>query len=351
MTALEQSRWLQKEGHQVLNLVSKRSELSQQLKSPHPTVAEWDGLRTLRPLRQRIGHFSPNLVIYQQLRDLYAGPLLVPKATPQLGYLHMFLSVSKRDPWHRFLYRQLQKLIVLTPAQKENALARLPVSDDQIVVLPNGVDRTRFGPVPKSPRLKQKLGWRESDFLVGVVGRMDPQKGQMETLEALQQLHSTYPRLKVVFVGEDTVNTPGTAERMKSYIRTHHLEDSAKILPFQENIEEVFSGLDLFLMPSYGETFGRVLIEAMASGVPVVGTRAGGVVDLIADGKDGLLAEPRSADSLVRALQVALEQPEQLEAFRQTALQKVARQFDLAQVRGQTLQLFDEIARSHFLCN
>ncbi len=350
MTCLEHSQWLRQEGHEVINLVKDRSELAHQLSLKGQKIVAYKGLGSLLGLRRKLQD-QPSLVIYQQLRDLYIAPWIFSRKTPSLGYLHMFLKVQKRDPWHRFLYRWLDELIVLTASQKQNALKHLPLAEKQITTIPNGVDLERFRPLPKTSELKEELGWKGSDFLVGVVGRMDPQKGQMETLEALKKLHSAYPQLKMVFVGEDTVNSPGTKERMLKYIQEEGLEECAQVHPFRQKIESIFSGLDLFLMPSYAETFGRVLIEAMAAGVPVVGTRAGGVVDIIEAGRDGLLAEPRSAESLSLVLKEVLEHPEKLLACREEALKKVKEHYSLSQVRRETLKLFYEATgRSQLPC-
>src|SRR5690606_26571866 len=105
------------------------------------------------------------------------------------------------------------------------------------------------------------------------------------------------------------------------------------ILPFQENIPVVMASLDLFMMPSYGETFGRVLIEAMASGVPVLATKAGGVVSLIRNGQDGILVEPQSAAALAQALENCLMGTYDLASLGKEALKTVAARFDLQKVQ------------------
>lgn len=344
MNALDHALWLAGEGHSVLNLVSPESPLAKELQKKNLPVCTYRGAGSLWTLRKAFHKEPPPLVIYQNLRDLFLAPFVFPKSTPTVGYLQMFLSVHKKDLWHQFLYRHLKTLVVLTEAQKRNALEHLPVSAANIAVIPNGVDLARFSPEKKVAGFKSQLGFKEGDFLVGVVGRFDPQKGQMETLEALRQLKGSHPELKVIFVGEDTANSPGTGARLQKFINAQGLQDSAQILPFTEDIPQVMASLDLFLMPSYGETFGRVLIEAMASGTPVMSTRAGGVVDIVEDGVHGLLAEPASAESLAQVLTWALGHPEKLSEMTEAALQKAHQCYSYDEVQRQLQNLYRQIS-------
>jgi len=142
------------------------------------------------------------------------------------------------------------------------------------------------------------LGFRERGFdgawTIGVVGRISPEKGQMEFLGAVDLLRSEFPRARFVICGAPILPSRKYFERVQTLARYLNVE----LLGWREDIASVFSELDLLVVPSKEEAMGRVLVEAFAAGVPVVAFPVGGIPEVIADGQTGFLVNDTTAEAL-----------------------------------------------------
>lgn len=181
-----------------------------------------------------------------------------------------------------------------------------------------GVDASLYSPAKRNPDLRQKLGIT-APLLLLYVGRIAPEK-DIDTLTAIMHALPDPLRSQVHWL------VAGDGPRLQQ------LQDEAPpgvtFLGYQEGEElaELYASADLFVFPSSTETFGNVVLEALASGLPVIGAAAGGVQELVADGRTGRLCEPRQPEAFVRAISELLSSPQQLaahrEAARQAALQR-----------------------------
>ncbi|MFK8139000.1 MAG: glycosyltransferase family 4 protein [Bdellovibrionales bacterium] len=248
-------------------------------------------------------------IYVHHLRDLW---VVVPaiyglKDVKLVGFAQMFLKdVNKKDYLHSLLYGRLRYLISLTDIQKEALKNCLPIPDEKYVTIPNSVNMDNYSPEKRDRGLRKSLEVGDNERLIGVVGRLDPLKGQLELVEAFSQLSSEFPDIKLLLVGDETPHQPGYKRELESLISKLNLGNRILLKGFQSDVNRWMASMDVFVMPSYEETFGIVLIEAMASQVPVVSTRAGGVPEILNNGDLGGLAEPKSADSLVMELRKIL---------------------------------------------
>lgn len=278
-------------------------------------------------LRRLLKQHKINTVILQQLKDIWlVSPALIGLSPVELlGFGHTFLSHSKKDLAHSLLYKRLDKLAALTPLHAQNLLQNLPLNKEKIEIIPNWVNTEIFHPKQRSDELRAQWGASQTTPLIALVGRLDAQKGQIETLQAASLLKKKGFSFQLLFVGEETVNSKGTKTKMLAQIKELGLQNEVKLTGFIQNPAALMASLDLFLMPSYFETFGKVLIEAMASQVACISTRAGGVLDIINEGQNGLLVAPRDAVALSTAMETLLGNPLERDrlalAARQTAVE------------------------------
>lgn len=310
MVALESAERLQAAGVDVLTACLPDTPLDQRLRerglktvhlpSRHPL--SWSGRRRFRALF-RDGGFDA--VLIQRLSDLWLlnSSLKRHPELKVLGVSHTFVGVSKKDLLHRIQYARLNALIALTGLHRDNLLANLPIEAERLHVIPNAVDTERFHPSRRSESLRRDLGAKDDEVLIGVVSRLDRGKGLFEALEAAKILAAKKLPFHLCFIGKDTVDDPGTGAEMEKRIAELGLRERVTMAGHRTDIEAVTASLDLFLMPAPGETFGRVLIEAMASGVPLVATGGGGVPDIVHDGVEGLLVKPFDAPGMAAALE------------------------------------------------
>jgi glycosyltransferase involved in cell wall biosynthesis len=169
-------------------------------------------------------------------------------------------------------------------------------------VIHPGVDLERFRPGPADPAVRASLTDAPDEPLVGIVGRVDPRKGVRDLVHAMARLEGAAAGARLVVVGdvgigteEDTAALHADAERL--------LGDRIRFVGRRRDVPEVLRALDVLASASWAEPFGRALLEAQASGVPVVGTRSGGVPEFVEDGVTGLLVSPQDPAALAAGLQ------------------------------------------------
>lgn len=307
-------------GHEALSICMPGSPLENRLSELGlPYVArefrEYFSPSNSLWLRRFIIENGVRVVFLQSLRDLWVvSPALWGLDVQLVGFAQMWLSnISKKDPLHTLIHNRLTTLVTLTKAHSVQTLKCLPVPPEKTMVLPNSIDTSRFGPERRSETLRNEFGASTHDFLIGIVGRLDRQKGQKEVLEAFIELKRRYPSrsLKLVFVGEATRDAGGAAYEVELHdaVKSAGLSDSVQFAGFRKNIPEVMASLDVFVLASYKEAFGFVVVEALASRTPVIATRSGGVPDILENGEQGILVEPQSSKAIADALSQVLDDP------------------------------------------
>ena len=174
-----------------------------------------------------------------------------------------------------------------------------------------------------------------------MVGRLDPQKGQWEFLNAAAVIAKEFPHTRFVCVGQPNKDADGAAYKAKleKGIVDFGLQDRFFLLGHHADVSALTASIDLFAVPSYEETFGLCTIEAMASGCAVVGTNAGGTPELILDNVSGFLFAPHSAEDLARVLRAYLQNPSLAKEHSKKARQRVEERFNIDVVFDRILAL------------
>ena len=166
---------------------------------------------------------------------------------------------------------------------------------DRYRIIPNGIDYPHFASdVPPIPRYMD--GRRNILF----VGRQEKRKGLPYLLQAYARLKRERPDIRLIVVGPDG----GMRAACERYVQQHQLEDVVftGLVPY-EQLPRYYKTADVFCAPNTGhESFGIVLLEAMAAGTPIVASDIGGFADVLEDGEEGLLVPPRDADALAAAV-------------------------------------------------
>ncbi|MDA1267651.1 MAG: glycosyltransferase family 4 protein [Bacteroidetes bacterium] len=179
------------------------------------------------------------------------------------------------------------------------------VKKAQLQVIHNGLPYDSF--TQAQPHIKQELGLPENALLVGMVGRINPGKGQFFFLEAAEKLAASFPDVHFVLVGDPFASYEPLLEQLKASIQDLGLSDRVSYLGFREDIPEIMASLSVFVLPSIlPDSFPTVVLEAMASGTPVVATESGGTSEMIEEGVTGFLVPIGEVDTLVKTLEKLL---------------------------------------------
>jgi glycosyltransferase involved in cell wall biosynthesis len=240
------------------------------------------------------------------------------------------IYIKRRTKYHlinRILASFTGRIIAVSEAVKESLVRYDRINRNKIQVIYNGIDLTGFDG-PFSPKdIRAGLGIGAEEFVIGVIARLEEQKGHRFLLEALSQLpESPASCLKILIVGDGQLRSVLEAETKK-----RGLSSKVFFLGTRKPITPILKALDLFLLPSLWEGFSMAILEAMAAGVPVIATRVGGAGEVIASGRDGLLIPPGDAQSLAKAIQDVLEHRDKYKEMARNGRERVRQHFSQEQ--------------------
>ena len=335
MVAFEVAEKMRANGHFVTTVCPPGSPLEKNLQAaglgtlPLRRGNRYFCWRSIRTLRQALNSGRYSAVLIEQMNELWqAVPALWGRKDIRLvGISHTFLGISKKDLLHRWLYSRLNSLIALTEIHKENLLERLPVRREAMEIIPNAVDTVKFNPAHRSQEFRDEFV-RGNELLIGVVSRLDLGKGVREVVAVGNLLKKLEIPFKIVIIGSETKGEGGAKAILESDIEKFGLEGKVLLLGHRLDIARIIASLDILLMPSPSETFGRVLIEAMASGVAVVASGGGGVPNIVHDGQNGLLVPPLSAESMAEAIAKFYRNPELRQRLATNGLRSAHENYD-----------------------
>lgn len=213
------------------------------------------------------------------------------------------------------------------------------IPEDRVHILPLGI------PLPAAEEASPQLGRRPR---VLYVSRLEHRKGTLTLLDAVPKILAAVGPVEFVLVGKDRPHAPG-GQRFADYFRQRYpdAQEHVSFLGFVEAGELVrqYQSCDLFVVPSQYESFGLIFLEAMARGKPVIGCRAGGMVEVIADGETGYLLPVGDTDALVDRVVGLLRDEELRRRMGRAARRRVEERFSAEVMAGRTLELYREWAR------
>ena len=228
------------------------------------------------------------------------GTLYAGLATRGLGVpLVWHVRVAEPDPRLDRLLGRLAEAIVVNSGATAARIRRLPGAAAKLTIVPNGVDPARFAPGPADARLGDSLGLDPAVPVVGYFGRLERGKGVDVLVDAATRLHGKLPATAFLFVGEGPLGETLMARAAAAGL-------PARFTGQRDDVAALLRLCAVVVLPSRQEAFGRILIEAMAVGVPVVATAVGGIPEVCVDGVTGLLVPPEDPDALAVAIALTL---------------------------------------------
>jgi glycosyltransferase involved in cell wall biosynthesis len=193
----------------------------------------------------------------------------------------MQLGVSKKDLLHTLRFKRIDTWVSTLNYMHKQVLTHTRFPAEMLHVIPLGT-AIEADSILSKEEARAALNLPMEKFIVGVVGRLDEKKGQLEVIEAISSVKESNKNLHVVFIGDKTKNEADEyVQKLNEVILQEQLQEFVSFLPHQSNMQKLYGAFDLVIVPSWEETFGTVTIEAMASGVPVIGSNTAGTAEIL----------------------------------------------------------------------
>jgi glycosyltransferase involved in cell wall biosynthesis len=239
----------------------------------------------------------------------------------------------------RLVSRFVDRVIAVSEAARAFLISGKGYDARKIVVVPNGRDLSVFRPGAGGLAVRKELGIDRATPLVGVVGRLEEQKGHVYMLDAWPSVLAELPDARLLIVGEGSLR--GALERR---VNALGIASSVLFAGFRADVPRVLDALDVLALPSLYEGMPLTAIEASAMAKPVVATAVDGTPEVIREGRTGRLIPPREPAALSRALRAVLRDPEAAQRMGRAGRDFVLNRFDLTRQVEATARVYRETA-------
>jgi len=215
--------------------------------------------------------------------------------------------------------------IVISEAVSSCLWARRP---RKVVLLRNGVDVARLAPARDGRGgLRAELGLERKRPLVGIVGQVTAWKGHLDFVRAAARVHRELPDAHFLIIGDSLLNPTEFKEQVRAEIEALGLQEAITFTGFRSDVPAVLSTLDIVVSASWHEPLGRVILEALSLGRPLIGTLAGGTPELVEHGVNGLLVPPKNPGALAAAILRWAHDPEEARRCGESGRQRAREEF------------------------
>jgi glycosyltransferase involved in cell wall biosynthesis len=298
-------------------------------------------LRTSSILRRN----NYSIIHAQASKDLW---ILVPALTISRKKMPLFLTkhigsgVTKKDFFHKKLYKRVNRLLAISKVIKNNLIETCPVNPERVSVLPNGVDVTQFDPnIVDREKIRGEFNFKTYEIVLGMLARFTPGKGHEEFLQAAKDLNEDYNNLKYLIVGESSRGEERYTESIKELAEKYNLKNII-FTGFRGDTAKILTAMDIFVFPSHSEAFGIALIEAMAMKKPSVCTNSDGVLDIAADNVTSLLFQKRNYIDLKEKLERLINSKELRIKLGENARQRVIDYFNIEKLTDLVIDSYNK---------
>jgi len=315
----------------------------------------WDMVRICKSLAALVNRYDIDVVQTHLLRGLDFLVLLLLYTTRLRVVLwtfhsarfeltafrlpqHKWMSAPKKYS-HRFLYRVTSRLassfIAVSDTVKQSIVETIGPIQDKITVIYNGVDVNRYGKPVDRVGVRAQLGLEANTRLIAVVATLREPKGHRYLIAALASIVMRYPDLHALFIGDGDLR-----EELQAQVEGLNLGDTIHFLGSRSDVPELLAASDLFVLPSLWEGLPMSLLEAMATGLPIVATQVSGTVQVMLPNETGILVPPGDTRELARAIDRLLSDPVQARVMGAAARRRVDTEFSARRQANEHLALY-----------
>jgi len=259
---------------------------------------------------------------------------------------------EQRITLEKDIIKNASAIISLSEIEKNDLINLYGTPVEKIAVIPGGVDLKQFINTPRD-KAREKLSFNKVDFILLYVGRLEWRKGIGTLISAVKLLKNEVPNIKAVIVGGRIVGKQKNAEDFKEHqrlLKKTEEEGVKELIQFVGRIDNgrlplFYSAADIFVIPSYYEPFGLVALEASACKVPIIASRIGGLQNIIQDGENGFLFEPRNPFNLKEKVLQLQKSKELSKTFIESAYRNVATNYSWGDIAAKINNIYKSILK------
>jgi glycosyltransferase involved in cell wall biosynthesis len=307
--------------------------------------AAWQAFRLARDMARRRTQIVHTYNFYANVFGVPAAWLAgVPVIIASIRDRGVYLNRMQRHA-QRFVCK-LADCVLVNAESIKDWLVSDGYDPSRIVVIRNGLDLPRFGG-PRNPLLRQELGVPEDAPIVAMMSRLTPMKGIEDFIDAAAIVSWNRPDVRFLIVGAGHLADHGTFSEDHKYrqsiedrVRRLGLSERVLLTGYRSDVGQVLSELTVSVLPSLSEGLSNAVLEAMASGLPVVATRVGGTPEAVEDGVTGLLVPPSDPQALATAIAEVLSDPVRAAAMGAAGREAVVARFGMDRMVHATEQLY-----------
>ena len=243
---------------------------------------------------------------------------------------HMQIGIKKKDIIHRIRYSYINYWISPLNFLKKQVLENTTISENKIRIIPLGLETERFANRKYSKsEARRILNIQTDKLLIGIIGRIEPKKGQDFLIKAIIELKNRNINAELLIFGSPTINDGISKDyynKLKEIVKTSNLQNICHFRKHNSESELFYCSADIFALASHAETYGMVTIEAMLSGIPIIATNSAGTPEILFNGELGQLYELNNINDFCEKIIWSLNNPELLnsmiEKAKETAIEK-----------------------------
>jgi glycosyltransferase involved in cell wall biosynthesis len=319
----------------ILEMLSIRKELVRLLLKYQIEIVQTHLLQSLDFLVATLYFLTDAPSIYWTVHNYHF--VLRREDLPRFHWLLVPKRIAYRLMWQLVIH-WVTGVIAVSEEVKEAILGKIGFAvADKIIVINNGVDAERYQKPIDKRQLRQFLGLGANHYLILVVAMFREQKGHYYLINAAAHILPRLPDLRILLVGDGKLR-----ERLLTQTRSLGLEKQILFLGIREDIPDLLAGSDCFVLPSLWEGLPMSLVEAMASGLPIVATEVSGSKQVMLSGVTGLLVPPADSHELAQAIVEIVTQPTRAAKMGQAARQLIEKEYSASKQAGEYINLYQE---------
>lgn len=238
----------------------------------------------------------------------------------------------------RFAAKFADKLITISEPLRQWGLELGIGKSEKYITIYSGIEVEKFKININIDEKKKELGIEPGERVIGVVAKLWEGKGHETILEAAPQVIKEIPNVKFLFVGEGYLRN-----KLETRVRELGLSNRVIFTGFRTDIPEITAIFNIALLVSLFEGMGRVLLEAMVLGKPVVATKVGGIIDVVKDGETGILIPPEDVDALAKAIITLLKDRKLARKMGEAGRRRIDERFTAQTMVEKISQVYEEL--------